>query len=615
MFPPEKETRLYLFFTFFILIQVFFLLFSESTYGYGGLENIFQYRNAKFSFEHPELFLGNNPFYTLLLALFSQFGYLVAKAFNLLLAVLTLLLSARIVNKLFPGSELFTLILIAFSPVFFQHSASCLPDILFGFLLVSAIYLFILKRFLFSALVISFIPFVLPQGFLLPLVFAVVFILNRTVRFIPFLLAGTVLYSVTGFIVFGNFLWFLQNINENFEGSRNFLHPAQNILSVIGIPLTILAVAGLIYLGYEFFKKVSMRNQNFNHFILIAGSGLIFFVFTFFFRESSVNPGFETATGAVIPLFAITGMKIFDVLAKNLKNKNLAIILFSVFALFQVIQLFAQNNLLMKATQEEQLMKKSAAYLRYNEPDSKLIYFNPLLAHFLELDPDKKPAAEKLFSGSQQPSGNMNWGDILVWDSWNSPDEGGLQLANLEGDPYLKRIMSFKSPELVTNSDQNDYSVHIFKKVENKEDSEEISDHYRSVLSFEKYIDRRVKDIDGMKVWELDSSQDYSPSVRFSPEVVIRQEFYEITGTLHFKALQPIEKGEVLFVFSAESGGENLHYKKTDLISNGDKWEQLHLNIEIPSDIPESTQFLIYIWNKDRKNVLVEKITVDVKSY
>ncbi|MCA1759019.1 MAG: hypothetical protein LC658_04540, partial [Bacteroidales bacterium] len=297
MFKPDLNNRLYLFFTGFILIQVFFLLFSKSTLGFGGLENIFQYRNANFSFEHPELFFGSNPFYTLFLAPFSQFGYIVAKAFNLLLAVLTLLISARIVNKLFPGSELFTLFLIAFSPVFFQLSSSCLPDVLFGFLLVSAIYLFILKRFLFSALVISFIPFVLSQGFLILFVFAVVLILNRTYRFIPFLLAGTVLYSILGFIVFENFLWFFQIINENIEGSRSFFQPAQNIPSALGIPLTVLVVAGLVYQGYETLKKFSVRNQNTLHFILIAGSALTFMSFTLFFSKRSISFDLETATG------------------------------------------------------------------------------------------------------------------------------------------------------------------------------------------------------------------------------------------------------------------------------------------------------------------------------
>jgi hypothetical protein len=615
MFKPDENTRLYLFFTCFILIQVFFLLFSQSISGYGGLENIFQYRNAKFSYEHPKLLLGSNPFYTLLLAPFSQFGYLIAKAFNLLLAVFTLLLSARIVNKLFPGGELFTLILIAFSPVFFQLSASCLPDILFGFFLVAAIYLFISKRFFYSALVISFIPFVLTQGFLILLVFALVFILIRTYRFIPFLLTGTVLYSIAGFIELGDFLWLGQNYQESFEGSRSFLQPAQNIQSAMGIPLTILAVAGLIYLGIETLKKFSLRNPNALHFILIAGSALSFFIYTFFFRENSIVPFFESSIGAVIPLLAISGMKMFEVLIKNFKNKNVTIFLFSVFALFQVIQLFLHNSMLIKATQEEKLMEKGAAYLRFNEPESKLIYFNPLLAHFLELDPYYESLANRSVSDKQQPSNSMDWSDVLVWDSGYGRNDGGLELKNLEKDPFLKKVMSFKSPELDTDSVINGYRVHLYKKVENKEDSKEISDHYKSVLSFEKYLDERVKEVDGIKVWKLDSSQDYSPSIRFSPEVVIRRKLFEISATIHYKALRPIKAIEVLFVFSAESDGENLYYKKADLITEGDKWEQLHLNVEIPSNLPEATRFMVYIWNKDRKNVLVEKIAVDIKSH
>jgi hypothetical protein len=615
MFKFNVNNRLYLFFTGFILIQVFFLLFSESTYGYGGLENIFQYRDAKFSFEYPKLLFGGNSFYTLLLAPFSKFGYFIAKGFNLLLAVFTLLISARIVNKLFPGRDFFTLILIAFSPVFFQLSASCLPDILFGFLLVAAIYLFIINRFFFSALVISFVPFVLPQGFLILLVFAVVFILNQTYRFIPFLLTGIVLYSIVGFVVFGNFFWFLQNFQENMEEARSFPHHVLNIPGALGISLTILAVTGLIYMVYEVYKKFRLRNQNTLHYILIAGNILTFYFNTFFFRESSNNPDFVSATGAIIPLLAFTGMKTVEISTKFLKKNYLTTVLFSVFMLFQVIQLFVQNNLLLKATQEEQLMEKSAAYLRYNEQGSKLIYFNPLLAHFLEFDPfDESPAACSVFD-NQQPSNSMDWGDILVWDSGFGSKTGSLELKNLEKDPFLKKVMSFKAHESETNSGEKNYKVCIYKKADEKEDSKKISDHYKSILSFEKYLDERVKEVDGMKIWELDSSQDYSPSIRFSPEVVTRKEFYEISANFKYKTLQSVEGAEVLFVVSVESGGETLYYYKTDLVSGGDKWEELHLNVDIPSELPEATQILVYVWNKERKGVWIEKIEVDVKSY
>ncbi|MEE4287310.1 MAG: hypothetical protein V2I31_14240, partial [Mariniphaga sp.] len=262
MLTSEGKNRLYLFFTGFILIQVFFLLFSESTVGYGGMENIFLYRNARFLFQHPEFLFEKHPFYILLSAPFSQFGYLPAKAFNIMLAVFTLLLSARIVNRLYPGGELFAFIFIAFSPAFFQLSASCLPDILFGFLLVFSIWLFISKRFLFSALVISFIPFVLPQGFLVLLFFAMVFILNRSYRFAPFLLSGTGLFSIAGLIATGDFLWFLKFFQDNLRENQRLFQFAQSIPFTLGIPLTILAIAGLISQGFETLKKNSFPNED-----------------------------------------------------------------------------------------------------------------------------------------------------------------------------------------------------------------------------------------------------------------------------------------------------------------------------------------------------------------
>jgi len=157
----SQKHLIYTFFTSYILLQFYFLLFSESAYGYGGADNITHYQIAKYAFSRPELFLDlwGKPVFTTLLAPFTLFGFLTAKAFNLIVAVVTLWLSAKIAKRLFPGSELFVIVLIAFSPVYFQLAVSCLTEILFSFILVAAVYLFIQNRFVFSAVVLSFLPF------------------------------------------------------------------------------------------------------------------------------------------------------------------------------------------------------------------------------------------------------------------------------------------------------------------------------------------------------------------------------------------------------------------------------------------------------------------------
>jgi hypothetical protein len=620
MFKHEEKTKLYLFFTGFVLIQVFFLLFNQSVYGFGGLENILQYRNAKFSFEHPELLFGSNPFYTLLLVPFSQFGYLIAKTFNLLLAVFTLLLSARIVNKLFPGNELFTLILIAFSPVFFQLSASCLPGILFGFLLVAAIYLFIQNRYVFSAVVLSFIPLVDITGLMILIVFIVAFILNRTYRFIPYFFVGIVLYSIIGYFVSGDILWLIHKFSNFLEkpvnDNDNFYHSIKNSFSLFGIPLIILIITGVICWLAEILKNFSIRKTNTILFIAIAGSWIsLFAVYTcLWWRNLADSEALIWKIAGIIPLATLTAIKAFEFISEKIKNKNILYGIFSVFALLQVLLLFTQNNLLLKADISEQLMKKGTNYIRFNEEGKKVFYFDPLIAHYLELDPFDSTQCSSVIADKQQPSNSMNWGDVLVWNTQISPEYAGLTIKNLKADPHLKILEAFRPFGKTAEQEENNQSVLIFKKSVSKNDSIVITNRYKRVLSFEDYLHERVKEIDGFKVWELDSIQEFSPTITLSPGVVKQYEYFNITVTLHYRALQPLNPAEVLLVFSAEDKDKNLRYEKADLVSDGLQWEQLQLNVKMPANIPASSKMLVYIWNKNRKHLLIENITVEIES-
>ena len=107
-----KEHLLYAFFTVFILLQVFFLLFSSSAYGIGGADNIAHFQIARYAFSHPELFLDlwGKPVYTTLCAPFAQLGFLVAKFFNVIVAVVATYLNYRIGKELYPRSSFYVLI-------------------------------------------------------------------------------------------------------------------------------------------------------------------------------------------------------------------------------------------------------------------------------------------------------------------------------------------------------------------------------------------------------------------------------------------------------------------------------------------------------------------------
>jgi hypothetical protein len=619
----SEKQLIFVFFSSFILLQVFFLLFGESAYGYGGADNIAHYQIAKYSFKYPELFLDlwGKPVYTTFLAPFALIGYKAAKAFNLFVAVITLLLTSKIAKKLYPGSSLITIVLIAFAPVYFLLAISCLTEVLFSLVLVAAVYFFIHNRFALSAVILSFIPFVRSEGFVLLPIFALAFVLQRSYRSILFLAVGAVFYSIIGYFVFGDILWIINkqpySLGESIYGSGSLFHFIKNSNSIFGIPLTILIVAGLFYWGYDVIRNFSLRSQNTILFIIIAGSWMTFFAAHSYvwWKGTGGSLGLIRVMGGIIPLAALTGMKIFGFVSEKLKSKNITYTIFSVFALFQIVLMFTQNNLMLKADPTEQLIKKSADYIRYNEEGKKVFYFNPLLIHFLEIDPYDITKCNWWVADKQQPSNTLEWGDLLVWDAHFGPNEGGVQFENLEKDPFLKKIKSFYPIEKVTVLGGYDYSVHIFKKSPNKNDSLIVSDNYEQVLSFESYLDERVKEVDGLKVWELDSSQEYSPNIVLSADVVKRYEILEATVTLSYKALQALGANETMLVFSAENEGKSIRYEKADLVSSVMGFQELKLNVRMAANIPDKSRMLIYVWNHGKKNILIEKIKVEIKSY
>ncbi len=604
-----------------ILVQAFLLIFNTSTYG--GADNISHFQIAKYSFKYPELFLDHwgKPVFTSLLAPFTLFGFKVAKGFNLIIGVLTLLIVSKLANHIYRGSSIFTIILIAFSPVYFSLMNSCLTEVLFSFVLVSAVYFFYANKPILAAVILSFIPFVRTEGIVILPVFALAFLLKRSYWAIVFLLVGTFFYTIIGYFVFSDILWLIHKMpystGESIYGSGNLFHFIKKSNYIFGIPFLVVLVPGLVIWGFQNFKKFSFRNENFILFIVIAGSWLTYFAAHSYvwWKGTGGSLGLIRVMGGIIPLAALTSVRTIKFVFKKLRNKYVSYAVLSAIIILQVVWLFVKNDFPLKADPTEQLIKKSADYIHYSEEGKKVFYFNPLLIHFLDIDPYDVSKCNWGIADKNQPSNSMEWGDIMVWDAHFGSNEGGVKLDVLEADPNLKKVKSLYPMEKVTVLGGYDYSVQIFKKSVNKNDTTVISDSCEQVLSFEKYLDKRVIDVDGYKVWHLDSIQEYSPSITLSPNDVKRHELLDVSIKLHYKALQPLVASETLLIFSVKNDEENLRYEKVDLVSDGTNWEELQLNVKMPANIPIASKILVYIWNKDRKSVLIERMTVKVESY
>ena len=135
-------------------------------------------------------------------------------------------------------------------------------------------------------------------------------------------------------------------------------------------------------------------------------------------------------------------------------------------------------------------------------------------------------------------------------------------------------------------------------------------------MSFENSMDKRVIEVDGFKVWKLDSSQEYSPTIVLSPDVVKRYETFELDVKVDYKTPEIINPNQILLVFSAENDGKPIRYEVTGLVYSNSDWKQASLTIKMPANtLKSSSKILTYVWNTKKRMILLKNMTVHVKSY
>ena len=321
-------------------------------------------------------------------------------------------------------------------------------------------------------------------------------------------------------------------------------------------------------------------------------------------------------SGAVIPLAALIAVKGFQFISENIKDKRLATGILLLCTVVQVFMLFMLFDRPTKINPHKELVKKSSDYIKQVDFSGKVYCFDPEILFQLGIDPYDQSECSLGIQDKVQPSNSMEWGDLLVWDANFGSVRSGVQLRNLEKDPFLKKIESFYLLKENKGMADSDYNVQIFKKSVNKNDSVVLSDSCTRVLSFENSMDKRVIEVDGFKVWKLDSSQEYSPTITLSPDVVKRYETFELDIKIDYKAPEILNQNQVLLVFSAENDGKSIRYEVTDLVYSNSDWKQATLNIKMPANtLKPSTKILTYVWNTKGKMILLKNMTVNVKSY
>lgn len=621
-FLRSEKQLLYLFLAMLVIVQVFLMLKNENVFE--GTDNVTHYQIARYAFKYPHLFLDSwgKPVFTTLVAPFSQLGFHGAQMFNLAVAVLTLLLVFRLSNHIFKGGAIFTVVLTAFAPVYFLLMITCLTEVLFSFFLVAAVYLFAKNRLLLSAVALSFIPFVRTEGIVLFPVFMAAFLLKRNWPAIPFLLTGTLFYSVVGFFAFGDFLWIIHRFpyptGESVYGSGELLHFVKKSNTIFGIPLILLIIDGLYFWLKEILKKFELKSETVILFILVAGSWITYFAAHSYVWWKGVGGslGLTRVIGAVIPLAALTGVKAFQPLLGKEVNRKKGIIVLSALTVAQVVLFFQQTRLPFKNGPVEKLITGAAEYVRQNFDDKKVYYFNPEFSFKMNRDPYDQTRCNWGIGDKLQPSNSMETGAILIWDAHFGPNEGRVSLEAVEKDPYLQKIKTFLPLEKVTVLGGYDYAIHIFEKVVKRNESVE-SDVFTKNLDLNPETSSQVISLAGENVLEIEKGYEYSPNIVIYTDELAGKSVFEGELTVEFQSDEVIAEKDVLLVFSVENGKESLHYAAVPMVWNGGDsgWKQTKLATRFPAGVPAGTLIKMYIWNKNHKHIYVKSLNSRIVSY
>jgi hypothetical protein len=159
----QPVVRLLLCFVIFVMLVAWAVIFRWS----GDFDAVGHYLNVRDSADHPAeaLYAWSRPMFVLLTVLPAKFGIIPVRMWMALLSCITAWLTMRLADRLkLPNATLAGPLLIL-QPLVFAIASDTMTEIPMALGVVIAIHLWWSRRWAWSALLISFLPMVRPEGF------------------------------------------------------------------------------------------------------------------------------------------------------------------------------------------------------------------------------------------------------------------------------------------------------------------------------------------------------------------------------------------------------------------------------------------------------------------
>jgi hypothetical protein len=447
---------------FFVLLVFNFLTSSTGDSG----DSIKHFLFSKYAFDYPEFFFDHwaKPLFVLLSAPFAQFGFKGIIVFNSLCAALIGLYSYRTAVNLKMENPWLVFLFLFFAPLFSALVFSGLTEYLFALFLIIGICLFSANRFIFSLIVISFIPLIRSEGLIIVIVFGGYLLWLKKFKILPFLLTGQLIYSVIGAFFYKDLFWLINEIpyaslKERY-GSGSLFDFVHRLNYVIEKPIYLFLVIGSLVAAWQFLKNRKTQNNHLLFFLILGSFVAVFVAHSIFWWKGIFNsmglPRVLLAVHPAISLLALVGLNWILSWIKAPKWKKIILtficLLIVVFPFTNRSQGVVFNKNMFQISTNYLLEKDIKPFLEVNYDNyqnMKLYYTHPSISLILEIDYFDKQIHEEIH---KIPNLALRNNELILWDNKMAVLESGVQLSTLKKRQDIQVVGTFrriKNDELV----------------------------------------------------------------------------------------------------------------------------------------------------------------------
>lgn len=569
------------------------VLINDSKGVFGGGDTYQHYLIAKESLTYPGLLLHHwgKPVFTLLTALFAQFGLFGVEVFNAFVICLTAILCSRLI-KVFNGKTHFLVVPFLVSvPVVYQTAFSALTEPLFALFLVLSILLFTYEKVRTALILISFIPLVRNEGFIfLPLFFAALLWIRRW-KDGYLLFTGAFIYSILGsFFYPSGFLWLFKNnpySGKSYEVQGELLHYAYHLPEIAGPILPWVLIIALPFSMWILFHLKSKKNQ--------ATFAILIFSLTGYFAAHSVvwwkgitgSLGLLRIMMPIIPLMMILIFLMFDTLFKKKVVVNYGLIIGLMFICASSINYKSLTP--SELSVEEKGWLQTGEFLKSQPAYKKLMHYNPAICYFSGRDLFNYETSKWLSPGFKE-FGDSN---LICWDSHFGAQEGKTSFKYLLFNKKLELLT-----EIVPDSGAFFYEE-MYKSVVFKSHAHDVKE-----IVVEKETFKAEKNV----FKELDSDNLFFEI--YNKEILRTEKYANVLHKIRLKEINGYANKPSFLVISVENEtGVYQYYTKE--IDKKEGWQDLTYEHCFPlSNITGKERLKVYVWYCGKDKMQIDEVNL-----